>query len=712
MTTLSLRVVALLLFLLPVDSALQAQSFDIADSLFFAGAEHATKQHYHQAITDYRKALALKPRLALAWSNLGHTFCALERWSEAIEAYEKALALNLRFTDIYNNLGLAYLKTGRYEDARLILLQALQIRPDNTTALYNLGTVLSKLGRHTEALTCYQSLLKQHPNDTQTLINTGWTYVQLGNFQEAIRLYTRAVDSAPNNPIAHSELAQVLDSIGYTADAIRHYEKALSLQPDMPYPHYRLALLRLANLHIPKAIHHYTALARLDTLLSKPVLQALFDTLEVRKTISAWHPVYRDYIGRFAPNERAFTAVQRLAEIAIDDHEWDKAARIFRSYKKDFPRLRHRFTRIVALLTTPEESIGRAVCDTAINSATDECRPSLSLDESTLYFNRVTADYSTLYKTAIHLPEEKTPTAQQPVAIIPSTRAVCFVASNMRACTWSQQNRIEPMPDTPQYSNFFTPPFADQNSMAGSDGSLSADGSVLLYVQPKSTTSGQYKPDTDIYIRLRTDTGWSSPIHLGDRVNTPFAERTPFLHPDGKTLYFSSEGHYSLGRTDVYKCVRLREDSWTEWSEPVNIGKEINTTGNDLDFIVSTTASVAYYTAEGSRGDRDIFKARPTTSAQPQPLKLLYGDICNEHDMPLTPLLHWFCPETGKTITGIYDITPGRYVVALPAEHHYTCLPDSGCYSILEKDLPSPAARRLERTIIMFCDNRPVKGYK
>ena len=89
------------------------------------------------------------------------------------------------------------------------------------------------------------------------------------------------------------------------------------------------------------------------------------------------------------------------------------------------------------------------------------------------------------------------------------------------------------------------------------------------------------KGSLNIYVAFLDSAGtWTSPIELGSAVNTPFDELSPYLLPDMRTLYFSSQGHGSLGGLDIFVTTRL-DDSWTNWSTPVNVGKDINTTGKD-----------------------------------------------------------------------------------------------------------------------------------
>jgi len=107
---------------------------------------------------------------------------------------------------------------------------------------------------------------------------------------------------------------------------------------------------------------------------------------------------------------------------------------------------------------------------------------------------------------------------------------------------------------------------------------------------------GDLQYQSDIYVIVKDDNGqWGKPINLGDNINTPFSERTPFLHHDNTTLYFSSDGHGGLGKMDVYKSVRLREDCWDCWSAPVNMGKDINTSGDDIGFKITENGKKAYF---------------------------------------------------------------------------------------------------------------------
>ena len=110
---------------------------------------------------------------------------------------------------------------------------------------------------------------------------------------------------------------------------------------------------------------------------------------------------------------------------------------------------------------------------------------------------------------------------------------------------------------------------------------MTTGGELILLAAYDENHSQAVKGSVNLYVAFVDSTGaWSTPIELGPAVNTPYDERSPYLLPDMRTLYFSSQGHGSLGGLDIFVTTRL-DDSWVNWSVPVNVSKEINTSGND-----------------------------------------------------------------------------------------------------------------------------------
>jgi outer membrane protein OmpA-like peptidoglycan-associated protein len=98
---------------------------------------------------------------------------------------------------------------------------------------------------------------------------------------------------------------------------------------------------------------------------------------------------------------------------------------------------------------------------------------------------------------------------------------------------------------------------------------------------------------------------WGEAQNLGSIINTKYDEEGVFMHPDGKTLYFSSKGHNSMGGYDIFKTVY---ENGT-WSKPENIGYPINTAGDDVFFSVSASGIHGYYSSAkpGGKGKQDVY---------------------------------------------------------------------------------------------------------
>lgn len=137
-----------------------------------------------------------------------------------------------------------------------------------------------------------------------------------------------------------------------------------------------------------------------------------------------------------------------------------------------------------------------------------------------------------------------------------------------------------------------------------SSASISPDGNTIYFVSDREKGIGK----RDIwYSRKNHDGTWGTAVNLGKIVNTPEDEEGIFIHPDGKTLYFSSKGHDAGGQYDIFKTVFENE----EWSKPINLGKPINTPNNDLFFVMAADGKKAYYSSSDQKdnlGGKDIYE--------------------------------------------------------------------------------------------------------
>jgi outer membrane protein OmpA-like peptidoglycan-associated protein len=119
----------------------------------------------------------------------------------------------------------------------------------------------------------------------------------------------------------------------------------------------------------------------------------------------------------------------------------------------------------------------------------------------------------------------------------------------------------------------------------------------------------------DLYLMKKDSNGlFANPVNLGNVLNTSGFETSPVLSPDGKTLYFSSNGRGGSGDGDIFRSRRL-DDSWMNWSQPVNLGNKINTSGFDGSFSMDADSIGFFVSGEGNSGTGDLY----TISMSPPP---------------------------------------------------------------------------------------------
>lgn len=196
---------------------------------------------------------------------------------------------------------------------------------------------------------------------------------------------------------------------------------------------------------------------------------------------------------------------------------------------------------------------------------------------------------------------------------------------------------------------------------------INSDGNKIIFT---STRPGGYG-GSDLYMIEKNHLGlWGIPQNMGSTVNTPFSENSPFLAADGKTLYYSSSGHPGMGGADIFYTVYDEG----RWSTPKNLGSPINSRGNDTNFSISAAGNAYFASSRLDPKNFDIFKVELPDELKPKPTIILQGVVSNSDTKdPLSALLLIEDLNTGELIaTNKSNELSGEYLVVLPSGRDYS----------------------------------------
>ncbi len=199
--------------------------------------------------------------------------------------------------------------------------------------------------------------------------------------------------------------------------------------------------------------------------------------------------------------------------------------------------------------------------------------------------------------------------------------------------------------------------------------SISSDGKTLYFASNREGGKG----GSDIYVtRLGANGLWTDPRNLADSINTDGAEETPFIHPDGRTLYFTSDGHVGMGGKDIY-VVRMKDDG--TWGTPKNLGFPINTHKDEMGLFVDATGALAYFASdrEGGQGKLDIYSFPLYDAVRPTPVTYVKGVVKDrDSKRPLGARFELIDLSTSQTVVeSRSDRVSGEFLVCLPVGHDY-----------------------------------------
>ena len=237
--------------------------------------------------------------------------------------------------------------------------------------------------------------------------------------------------------------------------------------------------------------------------------------------------------------------------------------------------------------------------------------------------------------------------------------------------------------------------------------SVSADGKTLYFVSNRGGGEG----GMDIWVTHLAPNGkWTNPRNLGDVINTPFSEETPFIHPDGKTLYFTSDGHVGMGGKDIYVT---RMDSVGNWSTPKNLGYPINTWNDEQGLFVAASGEYAYFSSdrEGGFGKLDIYGFKLYESARPNRVTYVQGRVTDkETGLPLAAKFELIDIETSEVVVNSQsDPVDGSFLVTLPVNHDYALNVSKQKYLFHSEHFSLPNVKDVTKPYRMDVELQPIK---
>ena len=391
---------------------------------------------------------------------------------------------------------------------------------------------------------------------------------------------------------------------------------------------------------------------------------------------STMYKIYDLYIIQKAPSEDAFVAVQRLTDNLIYRKMYDSAANIYEYYSQFFPTSKIKFQKIIDILKAKPEGLIVKNLGSTLNTNYSEWDPTLTPDGKYLYFSS-DRRRGTYGKADIWYSENINGEWTEPKNLgnkINNTRdetidnvsvdGNILLLSGEFSGTFGKFDIFLAEKDSLGWNKLLHVKQPINSQYHEESANISSDGRVLIFTSDRPGGIGPYVPmnstfyhgsmmgNMDLYISFRRDTGWTSPINMGNVINTPFAERAVFLHPDNKTLYFSSNGHPGLGGLDVFKSTRL-DDTWLNWSKPVNLGKEINGETDDWGYSIDIRGDSALFSKHSQPdgyGGWDIYSIKLPKDAKPTEVITIRGKVTNSKGQPLAVTIKWEDLTTGEDL--------------------------------------------------------------
>ncbi len=224
-----------------------------------------------------------------------------------------------------------------------------------------------------------------------------------------------------------------------------------------------------------------------------------------------------------------------------------------------------------------------------------------------------------------------------------------------------------------------------KNARIGSfdaDYTISPEDSILIVATLRYDTEG----GRDLYIMHQEEDGrWSEPENLGGEINTTMDEYAPFYSVSEKSLYFASNGYPGFGGSDIYRISRL-DDTWMNWSTPENIGIDINSDMDEKYFYFDDSDEYAYFARMNPDSIFGIVRVERPVFLLKTPMVAVRGNVLNkENNEPINSVLSlMILPEEYSFGQTISNQTTGAYEILLPSGNEFKILSEKEGYELYE----------------------------
>jgi flagellar motor protein MotB len=235
--------------------------------------------------------------------------------------------------------------------------------------------------------------------------------------------------------------------------------------------------------------------------------------------------------------------------------------------------------------------------------------------------------------------------------------------------------------------------------------SISPDGKTLYFVSNRPSGFGGY----DVWRSIKiNDNEWSKPENLGDSINTPYMEQSPFIHFDNQTLYFSSNGHVGMGGLDIFLSKMLSDSTW---SKPVNLGYPINRHQDEDGLIVNARGTMAYFSSViNPETGRDIYKFEMPEEIRPIPSSYISGTITDsQNGWPLRANFSLVDIDSKQTVMTNQASSEGDFFLCIPTNRNYAFFASTPGYLFYSEHFSLAGIHSADKPFRKDIELKPIK---